>query len=300
MSKNDLSRLVLGTAQLGMSYGIANDAGQPDQKMADAIVEAAWQNSGCEFDTAQAYGESEIVLGKSLKNLGLTAKAKVISKPSPELSFTEPGSLLSAMNQTLENLNMESIYGYMFHKADYLEIWDKGLKEQTEELRARGLAQKIGVSVYSPEDAVRAVETNGIELIQLPSNIFDRRFENSGVFEKAIDSGKTIYVRSVFLQGLMFMDETTLPKYMSFAAPYLEKLDGLVRESGLSIQELALGYAAKAYPQAKILTGAELPEQMNENIAHFNCEFTEELVGKIKRTFSTVPEKILNPVLWGT
>ena len=58
-----VSRFVLGTAQLGMKYGICNSHGQPDEQECLSIVETAW-NSGIRFfDTAQAYQESEKVLG---------------------------------------------------------------------------------------------------------------------------------------------------------------------------------------------------------------------------------------------
>lgn len=298
MSSNDCSRMILGTAQLGMNYGIANTAGQPDQTKADAIVTASWQNGVHEFDSAQAYGQSEIVLGNSLRNLGLEDKAKVISKPHTELDILPSGSIENAIRTSLENLRIKKLYGYMLHKEDFLLSWDKGIGEQAKAIREKGLTEKIGISVYSPEMAVRAVKTDDIDLIQLPSNIFDRRFENTGVFEKAIDSGKTIYVRSVFLQGLMFMDSESLPERMKFAAPYIEKLGEMVKKTGLSIQELALGYAAKAYPQAKILIGVELPEQMQENIASFNCDFPDTLITEAKKVFTQVPEKLVSPILW--
>lgn len=65
------NRLVLGTAQLGMSYGIANKTGLPDLATATAIVQTAWESGICEFDTAQAYGKSEQVLSQALSELGV-------------------------------------------------------------------------------------------------------------------------------------------------------------------------------------------------------------------------------------
>ena len=85
MVDNSTKRLVLGTAQLGMSYGIANSMGQPDQDVANAIVREAWDSGICKFDTAQAYGDSERVLGAALNVLGVVSVAKVISKLDPRL-----------------------------------------------------------------------------------------------------------------------------------------------------------------------------------------------------------------------
>ena len=52
-----MKQLVLGTAQLGMNYGIANTSGQPDFPTIKSIIQNAWNNGIQEFDTAQAYGK---------------------------------------------------------------------------------------------------------------------------------------------------------------------------------------------------------------------------------------------------
>lgn len=74
-------RLALGCAQLGMRYGVANTAGQPDQAAAREIVAICLASGVRFFDTAQAYGESEAVLGDAL---AANSAAQVISKLSPE------------------------------------------------------------------------------------------------------------------------------------------------------------------------------------------------------------------------
>lgn len=49
-------RVALGTAQLGMAYGVANTAGQPTSEAATGLVATAWGAGVRSFDTAQAYG----------------------------------------------------------------------------------------------------------------------------------------------------------------------------------------------------------------------------------------------------
>ncbi|SDK53775.1 Predicted oxidoreductase [Maridesulfovibrio ferrireducens] len=297
-SLTDSNRLVLGTVQLGMSYGIANTSGKPNQSLADEIVSKAWQGGIREFDTAQIYGESEIILGKSLQNLGLSDKAKIISKPSPEQSLLGKGTVELLIRESLERLKIKSFYGFMLHKEDQLSEWDEGLGEQLQKVQADGLAEYIGVSVYSTEKALQALNTEGIDIIQVPSNILDRRFERAGVFEKAAQLGKTLYVRSVFLQGLFFMPLENLPKHMIFASPFIQAVTKLASDNGLSIHELALKYAAQAYPHAKILVGAELPEQITENMEAWLGDGPEDLVNQVRHIFDSVPEKVINPVLW--
>ncbi|WP_421903779.1 aldo/keto reductase [Maridesulfovibrio sp.] len=298
MSKTDMSRLVLGTAQLGMNYGIANKTGQPSREIAESIVSISWKNGGREFDTAQIYGNSETLLGKILKNLDRGREAKIISKPDPKIDILQPGNMEQAVRSSLANIGLDKFYGYMVHKEEFLTEWDKGIGIQTEEIRAKGLVDNIGISVYSPENARLAIETDGVDLIQIPSNILDRRFEKEGIFDLACKKGKSIYVRSVFLQGLIFMNPEDLPEHMKFAAPYIQEVSKIAADAGISVQELALSYAAKAYPEAKILVGAELPEQMQENIKSFSLDCPDSLRDKIRTTFDSVPEKLVNPVLW--
>src|SRR5207248_1409179 len=65
-SRGIQSELTLGTAQLGMEYGIANRAGQPSRSLAVRIVREAIAHGVKALDTARSYGEAEDVLGEAL------------------------------------------------------------------------------------------------------------------------------------------------------------------------------------------------------------------------------------------
>jgi aryl-alcohol dehydrogenase-like predicted oxidoreductase len=184
-----------------MRYGIANKIGQPDFLSVQSIVAEVWESGVREFDTAQAYGESERVLGKVLRSLGTAREAKVISKLHPAIDHQDSNALNLALQQTLARIGLPKLYGLMLHTEDLLDIWETGLKDTLDKFIEQGLVERIGVSVYSPQKAARALRTNGISLVQLPSNLLDRRFEKAGVFHEAKSFGKEIYVRSVFLQG---------------------------------------------------------------------------------------------------
>ncbi|MBT5306663.1 MAG: aldo/keto reductase, partial [Candidatus Scalindua sp.] len=197
--------LVLGTAQLGFNYGIAN-AGkteQPTQTTANAIVQEAWENGIREFDTAQGYGKSEQALGEALSKLGVSAEALVISKFDPALDHLDRNVLSNAVGESLSRLGVPSLYGMMLHKEKMLSAWDNGLSKIFHTFVVSGKIKHIGISVYSPEKAIQALNTDGIDMVQLPTNILDRRFETAGVFQLAEEKKKKIYIRSVFLQGLI-------------------------------------------------------------------------------------------------
>ena len=292
------SRLVLGTAQFGMHYGIANKMGQPDFLTVQSIVAEVWESGVREFDTAQAYGESERVLGEALRSLGIAQKAKVISKLHPSLDHGDSSALNLALEQTLAHLGLAKLDGLMLHTEDLLDIWETGLMDTLHKFIEEGLVERIGVSVYSPQKAAHALRTNGISLVQLPSNLLDRRFENAGVFNEAHSLGKEIYVRSVFLQGLLLMNASDLPTSMGFTTTVVKRLTNFAKETGFSLKELALGYVRLAYPEQKVLLGCETVDQARENLEIWSKETPRDIVERVRHEFQDIPDKILNPSLW--
>lgn len=301
MSRNDVSSsLVLGTVQLGLPYGVANRTGQPDQAVATEIVRTAWENGIREFDTAQDYGVSEAMLGLAFAKLGISAEVKVISKLDPALDHCDPQVMAQALKISLERLGVPSLYGLMLHKESLLGQWPNGLGDILRGFVVSGRVKKLGVSVYSPDSALAALNIAEIDLVQLPSNILDRRFERKNVFQLAAQRGKQVYIRSVFLQGLILMEPKDLPEHLSFARPVLEQIIALSQELGLTRQELALGYLKEIVSEAKLIVGVETPDQVLRNVAGWEKKPAVKIAPMVLKYFGNIDEKIVNPVLWGT
>jgi aryl-alcohol dehydrogenase-like predicted oxidoreductase len=300
MAKENLaeSRLVLGTAQLGMGYGIANKTGKPDVRTAEAIIEAAWEGGVREFDTAQAYGGSEKTLGRVLNSLGIRGQARIISKLNPRLDHIYPSALHEALEESLEHLGIAKLYGLMLHREKMLDLWHKGLGEILLDFVAVGLVEHIGISVYSPQKALDAFDTEGIDMVQAPSNILDRRFENAGIFESAEIKSKQIFVRSVFLQGLLLLDSDEVPPCMFFASEILKTFKTFAEKAGVSREQLALGFAKEAYPKAKIIFGAETPQQVKTNLESWESALPWGIVKEARELFRGVEERVLDATLW--
>jgi len=291
------ARLVLGTAQLGYPYGIANKVGQPSITAATDIVRECWERGIRVFDTAQGYGDSERILGQILNNLGISQDAIIISKIYPNIDHCEFTSMSNALDQSLRIFGVGSLYGMMLHRENMLSLWHKGLADVLNRFVSSGKVQNIGISVYSPEMAVEALQTEGIGMVQIPTNILDRRFENAGVFDLAGRENKEIYIRSVFLQGLLLMNACDIPEKMASAKLEIEKLELLSKEYGLTKQEITLGYV-KSIGNAHVLFGAETRQQVKENVSAWEKEMPDSLISNIKNVFTHVGEDVLNPSLW--
>jgi aryl-alcohol dehydrogenase-like predicted oxidoreductase len=233
-----------------------------------------------------------------MQELGISKDASIISKFDPVLDHLDRNVMTRALDGSLQRLGVEQLNGMMLHKGEFLSIWNEGLSAILFDLVSTGKVKHLGISVALPEEAIVALNTEGIDMIQMPANIFDRRFEKAGVYELAKDKKKDVYLRSIFLQGLLLLEVSAIPGRISLAAPFVEKLDRLAEEYCLTRHEIALGYVKSAMPAARVVFGVETKEQVAENLAGWQKDVPAGLIERIKMSFPDLNERILNPHLW--
>jgi aryl-alcohol dehydrogenase-like predicted oxidoreductase len=293
------ARLVLGTAQLGMSYGIANRTGQPDVAQSFAVVKAAWDRGIRIYDTAQGYGNSELMLGHALAELGVLREAQIITKIDIPDMVSSTGILRKIVTESLSNLGIPSLYGLMWHREQILDVIDRELRVSMEEIIKEGLVKHWGISVYTPARALQAIETGAFSMLQIPANVLDHRFAEARVFERAKEKQLHIYVRSVFLQGLLLLGPETIPEKMNFALPILNSFKEISEKIGQSPREIALQYIKTRYPDASVIIGAETPQQIRENADAWSAgEIDNNWMKKLETDFACVEESIVDPSAW--
>jgi aryl-alcohol dehydrogenase-like predicted oxidoreductase len=297
-AEKDTSRLVLGTAQIGMPYGIANKIGQPAASDVKAIILTACEHGIKEFDTAQAYAKSEEILGKALNEIGISKNVKIITKLDPKLNHRSKEILSRALNQSLKRLKVPRLFGLMLHKEEHLDLINQGLGDILSNFIEDGRVEHIGISTYSPANALKALDTGGIDIVQVPANLLDHRFVRANVFDTAVRLRKQIYIRSAFLQGLIMLDEKSLPSKMHYAKPILDKLEGLSSLFNMEKNVMALTYLRNKYKQAKILFGAETPEQVRQNCICWSKRIPYGFVSAVDEKLNVLDERITDPSRW--
>lgn len=275
-----MGKLVLGTVQFGLQYGV-NSAGRPSQKAVKSILEEAAKGGITTLDTSSAYGNSEEVLGESITTSG---QFKIVSKyPKGETPVDE------MFNGSLKRLKVDQLYGYLLHHFEVYKnnpaIWDEFVV-----LKETSKVQKIGFSLYTPEE-LELILKNGspFDLIQVPFNIFDKRF--LPYMKDLHEMDVEIYVRSTFLQGLFFKDRNALPEKLLPMKKYLLQLDYFSQKSGLSISEIALNYNLQNPYIDGVLIGVDNIEQL-----HMNLNSVKETPVNIE--IEVKEQELLNPVNW--
>ncbi|KGO83047.1 hypothetical protein Q762_04700 [Flavobacterium cauense R2A-7] len=281
-------KITLGTVQFGINYGISNTHGVPSDEALQTIFSVAAEAGINQLDTALAYGNAEERLG-----LFASDRFQIITKFPAVASQNE---LENTLEQSLIRLKTTSVYGYLAHNADIL-IENPQLWETLQKAKAEGKIEKIGFSLYHPEQLEKLLALNIVpDLVQLPYSILDRKFENKLAELKLL--GTEIHVRSVFLQGLYFMNPKQLPEKLKPLTAALTELQTICTENKVGVGDVALNYVISNPNIDKVVMGVETAAQLKQNIQMVsNWEANSGLFSKIE-AIEINDKSLLNPVNW--
>ena len=303
----NISKLTLGTAQLGLNYGIANTNGKPDYQESNEILKAAADHDVNCFDSAPSYGDSELIIGSFLSHYSGFSKPPIIVTKLPAITLNGEATSNKAHNlvrehvlKSIKRLRIKTIPVYLLHRASDMNAYNGPIIESLLRLKDEGLIGVLGVSVYTPEEVERALELETIEAIQVPINIFDHRLIQTGLLDQLKEKNFIVFARSIFLQGLFFLDARNLPPGLALAHGPLRRLEELSHHKEISIAELALTFVRDLPGITSLVIGAETPNQVLEDIDLMKSPpLSSELREEMMSAFSNQPPELINPSLWG-
>lgn len=203
-------KIALGTAQMGLDYGISNKSGKICIDEATDIIATAKYNKIDVIDTAIGYGDSEEILG----HIGVNEFRVITKLPSIPMRVSNPKKwVIAQVCQSLNRMKIDSLFGILLHDTKMLKRQDNAeIIEALYELKQNGLVKKIGVSIYNPDELETMINTVDLDLVQAPLNLVDRRLISSGWLNKLNEKGIEVHARSVFLQGLLLTPYADIPK----------------------------------------------------------------------------------------
>lgn len=283
------SKIVLGTVQFGLDYGINNLIGRLSEEQVFGILDLALRVGIKELDTADGYGDAVNILKKYLiKN---PRSFDLMSK------FTDGGEkeFLNIFNESLVRLGVPYLAVYYFHKfSDFLAFQQF---DKIRLLKKSGKLNLIGVSIYSNDELEVAVESPELDVIQLPFNVLDRSARKIELLKKAKSQNKRVYARSVFLQGLFFMDPVRLPVKLRPLSEPLLRVRQLASENGMSLHELCLNYVMHKNYIDRVLIGVDSDRHLIENMNSIHANFSDSVARSIENI--DVPDVgLLDPRGW--
>ena len=250
-------RLGLGTVQFGQAYGVSNTAGQVPLNEVRAMLARAAGEGVAVLDTAANYGQAEEVLAQCD-----TSAFRIVSKTvSVKNGVT---AVIARARQSLQSLGRVDVL--LVHAVadlkgpDGEELW-RALRD----LKEQGTVGAIGLSAYVADDPAALAQRFQPDVMQIPFSLLDQRLLQDGSLARLKDLGVEIHARSLFLQGLIFME--TAPEKLRDAAPLLARVRQHIAAADTTPLVAALGFALSRPEVDVAVVGATSRHELDEILA---------------------------------
>mgnify|MGYP002700110983 CR=1 FL=1 len=282
-----MSSIIIGTAQFGMDYGITNTRGKiPDEEVHEILRYLVDQNI-LKLDTASGYGDAEEILGRftDIDKFLITTKVSIDSDETIKVQI----------KRSLEKLGVSSIDTVLIH--DYSKVKSEIEKQEVilalEELKNTGLCHKIGVSVYEPWETKGFDGDHSIDVVQLPLNLFNQVFIQTGEFNRLQGIGIEIQIRSVFMQGVTLAKR--IPNKLIFAVNDFEFYLEFLNKHGVSQLDASLGFVKSLPGEKDIIVAVDRIDQLLSIVESMSKSLNPE-IDFSKLSSSNI--KFITPKLW--
>jgi spore coat polysaccharide biosynthesis protein SpsF len=300
--------MTLGTAQVGLEYGIVNRTGIPSASEAATIVRQAIAHGVTAIDTARAYGKAERVLRDALSG-AWKSRVEVVTKLDPlaSLSPDAPANKVTAavdasLRESCEALGTTELETVLLHRAHHHEAWGGVAWQRLLEWREKRKIAALGVSVYEPREALRVLRDPEVRHLQIPMNILDWRWRQSGIKEALAERPDVVvHARSALLQGLLVSAAECWPPSGDFDASLcVQRLRGFATRFGRrSVADLCLAYVRSQLWITSVVVGCETLPQLQEDLDLFRLpKLSEEQCHELELGLPIAPEVLLNASQW--
>jgi aryl-alcohol dehydrogenase-like predicted oxidoreductase len=233
-------QLALGTAQFGLAYGVTNTRGRVPMDEAAMLLRQAWNGGVRILDTANAYGNSEEVLGAAMHDAWRVV-TKTLPLRSGRVDADAVARVDAAFTQSLLHLGRVDTL-LVHHAQDLLAPGGDLLFSWLQEQKAKGLARHVGVSVYTGEEIRTLLDRHAFDAIQLPASIADQRLVADGSLARLRAAGVEVHVRSLFLQGILL----ATPQFAAHRFPaqreWFESFHAECAKRGVTPQQACFGF----------------------------------------------------------
>ena len=284
----EISSLGLGTVQFGCNYGFSKEK---SQKEVDEIIVLCSKNGINFLDTARDYDNSERKIGNFLQKSGLRNKFFVATKLSKIDYFSArkkerlKQKIFQSLNRSCKDLRCNSIDLLQMHQTDKYLLNNGYFWDIISLLKKEKKISSFGVSVYEVDILKETIEKRGkeIDFVQLPYNIFDRRFEK--IFGYIRSNNIEIICRSVFLKGIITAEEKEIPKELKEILKYKKVVSKIAKKFETSIFEICLAFVILNSNILTTIIGVNSKEELEKNIKTANKlnNFNKDILREIRK-----------------
>ena len=289
--------ICLGTVKLGISdYGFSSKS-TPGEFGPVAFLKQAELSGIRRFDTSPRYGQSEEILGQYIAQSTITPfVSSKIDNLSPRHPDT-PRRMLASVQSSLHKLHLTSLDICYLHQNELEVISDPYVHEGLMLLKQQNLIRLAGASLYSFDECEYALESGIFDLIQVPVSVFDLSYYDR--FIRKNSTSVRFAARSLLLQGVLVNRSAIRSRIRQShqVLTYLNQLDQLAKEHGLSTLEMALGFVFSLRNINHYLIGTTSIQNLQEDIRCLEVELPSQALGRVLEMASQ-PKSWANPRNW--
>jgi aryl-alcohol dehydrogenase-like predicted oxidoreductase len=285
-SVDDLSRLVIGTAAIGMAYGLArrNEEQAPTETEAQNLLLKAHLCGIRIADTAPSYGRAEERLGRWW--------------PTDSSVWTKigKGDSVTSFDESRRLLRRNRVDLFQWHNWQEKDARDGRFISAWERMAGDNRCVALGATTYGPNDALAAVRSRRFAVVQMEWNLFNQGALRAS-HQIAIDSGVKIAVRSVLLQGVLA--GVALPESLGGLSSALATAHDLAERRGTTLARLAIRAALDQPGVRWVLVGVDRIEHLEDAVAAANMEPLDATEHDRVRALDRSWDPLVDPRNWG-
>ncbi|PWJ57184.1 aryl-alcohol dehydrogenase-like predicted oxidoreductase [Dyadobacter jejuensis] len=303
-----VSELCFGTMTFG-GEGYWEAIGKLQQEEGTALVKTAWEHGINFYDTANiySYGQSEVILGKALKDLGIKRNEVVIATKARGRMSAGPNRiglsrlhLMDSVNESLQRLDTDHIDLFYIHGVDAYTSLEETMRGLEDIVRS-GKVRYLGISNHAAWQIMKAngiADKNGwtkFVACQHYYSIGGRDLERELIpmmedqnlalmpwspLAGGFLSGK--YTRGNETNGDNRRDKFDFPPINKERAyDIVEVMEPIAQAHGVSVARVALAWVLHQKPVTSLIVGAKNPDQLIDNIAATKLKLTADDLQKL-------------------
>ena len=286
-----VTSLIIGSAQLGMDYGIAKKSKKILSEEFSRIINLARKNGVNQIDTAFNYGNAH----KELGNIGVSDFKITTKLPPIDASIKNiKQHILDLVSEGLNDLNVQKVeYLLLHHSFDIVGKNSEKIIDAIDTLKAEGKIKGFGYSVYTPDELDRVYLKYAPDMVQLPLSLVDTRMITSGWLKKLKSDNVVVCARSVFLQGVLLMDQGKRNRFFDRWGQLFERIDEVAVAKAMSKTDLSLLFVKNIGELDGIIVGMESLKQFDEIL--YSWKKPKDMLDD---DLSCSDEDLLNPLKW--
>jgi len=257
-----LSKLGLASGQFGLDQPDAA-RGRPREVEAREILSIAARAGIGVFEATRQHDTAEAKLGQAMPRPTPFRLTVTTVRPDRGADFAE-----AELRASLRRLGVEACETILAPSAtDLLSPAGPKLWDRLRALKDAGLCAKIGVSVYASDDPVGLARRFKPDVVQAPASLLDQRMLIDGTLATLAEMGVEVQLRSIFLNGLLFLPPDRAPSHLKAAAGRISRARRLIAEGRSDPLQASLGFALSRPEASTVLVGVATAAEMSAVIA---------------------------------